>query len=276
MARWVAVLEAFLDREAWGVRELAAVTGMSSSATHRVLHEMARLGMLTGGADRGQFLVGPELNRMAVLLADRLDITRMGRPILAAASDEIGETVVLALYAPTRRKFWAVDAVESAHAIGYIWGSLRDWSDLHLGASGKGILAFLPEDEREAILAGLPDPIPGLRPISKAALRDQLARAHETGYVISRGERYAGAIGVSAPIRDAAGRVVGDVIAAWPDSRTDPEKERRVGAAIVAAADRLSGALGYRVVRRAPSPPGRRSLEVAAEAPPVPAARPSH
>ena len=248
MARWVAVLEAFLDRESWGVRELAASTGMSPSATHRLLHEMARHGLLAAGTKPGQFHVGPELNRIAVLLAERLDVTRIGRPVLAATAQDIGETVVLALYSPTRRKFWAVDAAESAHAVGYIWGSLRDWSDLHLGASGKGILAFLPEDEREAILSGLPDPIPGLRPISKAALRDELGDARERGFVVSRGERYAGAIGIAAPTRDATGRVIGDIIAAWPDNRTDPHKEQRVGVAIVAAADRLSEALGFRAV----------------------------
>ena len=246
MARWVTVLEAFLDRETWGVRELASFTGMSSSATHRVLHEMARLGLLVEGADRGQFGVGPELNRIAVLLADRLDVTRVGRPILTATAEDIGETVVLALYSPTRRKFWAVDAAESTHAIGYIWGALRDWSDLHLGASGKGILAFLSENEREAILSDLPDPVPGLRPISKVALRDELGRARHVGFVISRGERYAGAIGISAPIRNAAGRVIGDLVAAWPDNRTDPDKEQRVADAIVSAADRLSEALGLR------------------------------
>jgi IclR family acetate operon transcriptional repressor len=255
MARWVTVLEAFLDREAWGVRELASFTGMSPSATHRLLHEMARHGLLAAGSERGQFRAGPELNRIAVLLAERLDVTRIGRPVLAATAEDIGETVILALYSPTRRKFWAVDAAESTQAIGYIWGSLREWSDLHLGASGKGILAFLPEDEREAILSDLPDPVPGLHPISKAALRDELGGARRLGFVVSRGERHAGAIGISAPIRNAAGRVIGDIVAAWPDNRTDPDKEQRVGDAIVSAADRLSEALGFRALATAPDRP---------------------
>lgn len=246
MARWLAILEAFLDRDEWGVRELAASAGLSPSVTHRILHEMTRLGLLVDGPERGHFRVGPELNRIAVLLADRLDVKRVGGPILEATAEAIGETVVLALYSATRRKFWAVDAAESTHAISYIWESLREWSDVHLGSSGKGILAFLPEDEREAILTELPDPIPGLRPISKAAMRDELDLARQQGFVISRGERYAGAIGISAPIRNAAGRVIGDIVAAWPDNRTDREKEQRVAVAIVSAADHLSEALGFR------------------------------
>jgi IclR family acetate operon transcriptional repressor len=249
MARWVTVLNAFLERDEWGVRELASATDLPRSAVHRILHEMERLGLLAPGPERGQFRVGPELTRIAVILAGRLDVTTVGRSVLETARRETGETVILALYSPARQQLWAVDAAESDHPIRYIWGSLRTWSDLHVGASGKGILAFLPEVEREAILESLPDPIPGLRPVSKARLREELAQARERGYVISHGERFAGAVGVSAPIRDAAGHVVGDLIASWPDNRTSAEKEERVAATIVASALELSTRLGH---RRAP------------------------
>ena len=157
---------------------------------------------------------------------------------------ETGETTILALYAPSRRQFWAVDAAESGQTIRYIWESLREWGDLHAGSSGKGILAFLPEDEREAIIDSLPDPIPGLRPITKAKLRAELAEARRRGYVISHGERFAGAVGVSAPIRDAMGSVVGDVIISWPDNRTSPKKEADAARVVVAAAAELSSRLG--------------------------------
>jgi hypothetical protein len=40
--------------------------------------------------------------------------------------------------------------------------------------------------------------------------------------------------------------VIGDVIAAWPDSRTEPEKERQVAIAVVAGAERISTELGFR------------------------------
>ena len=99
-----------------------------------------------------------------MLLAERLDVRSVARPFMESAAAELDETLVLALYSPARRQFWAVDAVESTHPIRYIWGPLRQWSDLHLGSSGKGILAFLPESERETILATLPDPSRDLGP----------------------------------------------------------------------------------------------------------------
>ena len=244
MARWLKVLGAFVERDEWGVRELAGSIDLPRSAVHRILHDMARLGLLAPASQRGQFRPGHELARLAVLLADRVDVRRLGRPVLEATMGETGETAILALYAPARRQFWAVDAAESGQTIRYIWESLREWGDLHVGSSGKGILAFLPEAEREAILEALPDPIPGLKAIAKADLRAELSEARRRGYVISHGERFAGAVGVSAPIRDAMGSVVGDLIISWPDNRTSAKKETDAARVVVAAAQELSSRLG--------------------------------
>jgi IclR family acetate operon transcriptional repressor len=245
MARWVRVLEAFAEQGEWGVRDLARSSGIPRSATHRILHDMAGLGLLTGTDEPGRFRVGPDLARIGSGVAEHLEVQRIARSILEEAAASLGETIVLALYDPHRRKFSAVDAVETDHPIRYLWESLRDWSELHLGSSGKGILAFLPAAERDAIIDRLPDPIPGRRPMTKARLRRELDAARRRGYVVSHGERYDGAVGVSAPIRDARGRIVGDLIATWPDNRTSAKKEAGAGAIVRAAADSLSQRLGW-------------------------------
>ena len=245
MARWVRVLEAFADQGEWGVRDLSRSSGIPRSAAHRILHDMASLGLLSVTDEPGRFRVGPDLARIGSAVAEHLDIQQVARPFLERAARVLGETVVLAVYDPHRGKFSAVDAVETNHPVRYLWESLRDWSDLHLGASGKGILAFLPVAERDAIIDRLPDPIPGRMPTTQARLRHDLEAARDRGYVVSHGERYEGAIGVSAPVRDAHGRIAGDLIAAWPDNRTSPAKEAETGAVIRAAADDVSHRLGW-------------------------------
>ena len=156
---------------------------------------MAALGLLAPADEAGRFRVGADLARIGQLVAEHLDIRREGRPFLERASAAIGETVVIAVYDPVRRQFSAVDAVETSHPIRYLWESLRDWSDLHLGSSGKGILAFLPPDEQAAILDRLPDPVPGRTALTKARLREELEADRRRGYVVSHGERYEGAVG---------------------------------------------------------------------------------
>lgn len=245
MARWVRVLEAFAEQGEWGVRDLARSSGIPRSAAHRILHEMAGLGLLSKTDEPGRFRVGPDLARIGSGVAEHLEVQRVARSILEETAAAVGETVVLAVYDPQRRRFSAVDAVETNHPIRYIWESLRDWSELHLGSSGKGILAFLPQAEQNAIIDRLPDPIPGRQRLSKARLRRELEAARSRGFVVSHGERYEGAVGVSAPIRDARGRVVGDLIATWPDNRTSESKETAAGAVVRAAADEVSRRLGW-------------------------------
>ena len=171
MARWIRVLEAFAESGEWGIRDLARATDIPRSAAHRILHDMAALGLLAPADEPGRFRVGADLARIGLLVAEHLDIRREGRPFLERASAAIGETVVIAVYDPVRRQFSAVDAVETSHPIRYIWESLRDWSDLHLGSSGKGILAFLPADG-----AGR-DPRPAAGPGARPDRRDQGAAA---------------------------------------------------------------------------------------------------
>jgi DNA-binding IclR family transcriptional regulator len=246
MDRWLAILEAFENQDTWGVRELAAHAGLAPSVVHRVLHDMDALGLVSSGARKGQFRVGPELARLAVLVSDRLDVRRMARPALEEAARLIDETVILALYSPTRQQFWAVDAAEPEHPIRYIWESLRGWSDLHLGASGLGILAFLPEPDRERVIGTRPD-------VERHRLRERLAETRARGYAATHGDRFPGAVGVAAPVRDASGTIVGDIIAGWPDNRTSADKERLVAQAVIAAATTLSKDLGYRPPGRDPS-----------------------
>lgn len=246
MAKWLIIIEAFLEQEEWGVRDLSRRTELPRSAVHRMLHEMEQLGLLTTAGQAGRFRPGPALVRTATVLFHRFDLTRVARPILEETMHQCKETVILTMYDPARRQFFAVDAAESQQAVRYIWAALSDWSDLHLGSSGKGILAFLPEAEQEAILDELPNPVPGLRPTTKAELRQQLAEARCRGYVVSRSERYDGAMGVAAPIRDALGRVVGDAIITAPVQRMGLKPDEDWGALAVQAATRISAALGYR------------------------------
>lgn len=246
MDKWVTIIDAYLVSDEWGVRELARRIGLPRSAVHRLLHEMARLGILTVAQEPGRFQVGPVLMRIATVLYNRFDLARVARPIMEEMLNRCGETVVLTLYNPGRHQFCAIDAAEAKHAVRYMWEALREWHHLHLGSSGKGILAFLPLAEQQAILDQLPDPVLGATMLSKADLRHQLDQARSQGYILTRGERYAGAMGVAAPIYSALGKVIGDLIITAPETRAEVRPDAEWGALVKEAADRISDAIGYR------------------------------
>ena len=259
MSRWLTVMEAFAERDVWGVRELAAHTGLPRSAVHRMLHEMTRLGLLIEADAPGRFRVGPSLARLSVLLAERLDVRTVARPIMEGAAAELDETLVLTMYSPV-----------AAPVLGHRRGRIDPSHPLHLGSAAPVERAphrierqghpRLPaaggagcHPRRTARSAARIWAKAGRRPCAPSWMRRVLR-----GHVISHGERFPGAVGVSAPIRDAAGRVVGDLVFGWPDNRTSIEKEARAAALVMRAAAEVSGALGYRALTL-PSAVGIRS-----------------
>src|SRR3546814_14265980 len=77
---------------------------------------------------------------------------------------------------------------------------------LYWGASGKAILAFLPDDEIEQILRREgASPASGEKPPSLRARMAELREVRERGYAISEGQKLPGARGVAAPVFDAKG-----------------------------------------------------------------------
>jgi DNA-binding IclR family transcriptional regulator len=98
----------------------------------------------------------------------------------------------------------------------------------HAGASSKVLLAYLPDEEVNAIVAekGLPklctNTITDL-----PTLRKELERIRERGYADSLEETDPGAWGVATPIFDWRGRVVGAIGLAGPTQRYSQEKLER-------------------------------------------------
>jgi DNA-binding IclR family transcriptional regulator len=68
-----------------------------------------------------------------------------------------------------------------------------------------------PDAEREAIYARGLEPFTEQTLVTGEELEQEVARVRERGYAYSQGQRSKGAIGLGAPLFDAAGDVFGDV-----------------------------------------------------------------
>jgi DNA-binding IclR family transcriptional regulator len=90
---------------------------------------------------------------------------------------------------------------------------------LYCTAAGTALLAFADRALVEEILAG---PLPALTATtitSPDALRAELGKVRAQGYAIDQCERENGLFGVSAPVRDVAGRVVAVISFSGPAER---------------------------------------------------------
>jgi IclR family transcriptional regulator, acetate operon repressor len=156
-----------------------------------------------------------------------------------------GETVFLGTLASDGMSVVYVDRVESEQIIRYAAG-VGDRRPLHATSSGKAILAFLSEEQREPILAALPLARHTERTVtSVAALRAVLDEIRSTGVCVSIDEIVRGASGVAAPLFDRHGRVAGACAIGGPTDRVRPQL-RRLATEVTVTARAISTLLGHR------------------------------
>lgn len=237
------------------VREIAREMGTSPSTVHRLLQTFEDRSLVRRDGS-GAYVGGLELVRLG-RLASRFSVQAAVRPVLDRLAATVGETAMLALLDPGRGEVIFVDCVQTTHPLRYIV-ELNTWHPLHAGAAGLAVLAFFEPAERAKRLEhGDLRRITPHTLTTMADIEEFCARTRERGYALSHGHRTDGAVEMAAPIRDADGQVVGDVCLTIPDSRFRGVDERRLAAALIAAATETSGLLaaaGYRLTTAVPAP----------------------
>jgi IclR family acetate operon transcriptional repressor len=228
--------------EAWPLGEIAAGVGMHPATVHRVLGQLVEDG-LARQSDSGAYGLGLEFLRLAWLASGRESLRDVAEPELRALTADTGETSWLGLYEPSRRQMLFAASVESPQPIRQV-RPVNEWRPVHGGASGRALLAFLPESEREAVLAGPLEPVTENTVTDPDALRRQLDAVRKRGYSVTRGERVLGGVGIAAPILAGDGRLLGVIGVGLPEQRYRASDEPRLAKRVIAAADAVARAAG--------------------------------
>jgi DNA-binding IclR family transcriptional regulator len=231
VARRVAdVLDAFASSSGdLGVTEIARQLHCSKSIVHRILVSLVEAGYVAAEPATHRYRLGAKTLLLARAASAHDDLRLRALPHLQIIRERTGETATLSLLRGGVRVY--AERVESRQAVRQTVDVGAE-APLHLGASGKAILAFLPEGPRPAQ--------------GRAALDAELERVRRRGYAVSRAERIPGAASVAAPIFDHRGVVVGSVSAAGVLARSDTRTTARYGAVVAAEARALSRELGWR------------------------------
>lgn len=229
-----------------GVREAAKALDMQPSTVSRILAVMHEQRLVRRDPDSGGYAPGLELIRLGLLSSTKLDIRRSARPHLEAIVRACNESVFLALYDSARQEMLRVDTVTSSHPLRYVVEMDR-WTEIYRGASGLGIAAFLPPTEREEVLATAEAHAGPEEPwLRRDQLRPMLDQIRARGYACTHGRRIPGAVGMAAPIFDAGGRVVGDVILTVPEVRFGEHEESVLAEHVIKAASAITAEIGGR------------------------------
>ncbi len=227
-----------------GVSELARRLGLGKSAVHRLLTTLAQERFVERNPTTGRYRLGIRLYELGAIVSSHLDLHEAVSPHLDELRNATGETVHVAILDEDEVVY--VERRESPHTL-RLFSRVGHRNRAHCSSTGKVLLAYLPPDELDRVLA--------LRPLDRKTpftitnpglLRQELERVRRRGYARNVNESEMGVVSVAAPIRDATGRVVAAVSTAGPELRLARDDMRQVTAETLAAAEKISARLGYR------------------------------
>ena len=241
--RALTLLEA-LARSAGGVAltELSQRARLNISTCHHLLATLINWGYVAKTPGR-RYALGARVLHLGQAFLSQVDLPRRAQPFVERINETTGETVHVAVLQG--------DAVitllscEARHAVRVETGALGAADAAHATATGKAMLAWLPDHEIRRILAvkGMARFTPNTI-TEPDALIEELRLVRRNGHALDREEFQPGVICVGAAIRDHLGAVVGAISASTPTLRAAEPHLALMREGVMAAARALSAEFG--------------------------------
>lgn len=256
--RLVEVLDSFSpEHTAWSLAELSTHLGLPRSTLHRFLVSLESHGILHRDFDDRRWRLGYRLFIWGSIAVESTGLRHIARPIMRDLVAATGETALLTTY--HNQEIICIEKVETGHPVRMTL-DVGNRRSPHAGASCKVLMAYLPEEEIEAIIRDK-----GLPKLCTNTITDpqelitELARVQERGYAESHEETDLGAWGVATPIYGRTGEVVAAIGVAGPTSRFTDELRQRAVVLCRQASGRISTLLSTGVKSREKAQPAWQS-----------------
>ena len=224
-----------------GVVRIAQIVGREKSQVSRALRTLDQAGLVERDEATREYRLGWRLFALAVRGADQR-LLALAPPVLHDLVAALGETAHLSV-----RDGDAVVTLLTEPSPSVV--RAIEWTGravpAHCTSAGRALLLDHDERSLRALLGDGELPAPGPEaPRDIGELARRIATARALGYAAIDGEFEDGHTGVAAPVRDFRGGVVAALNVSGPQFRLGARLER-AGAAVAAAADGLSAALGF-------------------------------
>jgi DNA-binding IclR family transcriptional regulator len=243
------------------LRDLAAAAGMSAAKAHRYLVSFQRLELVTQDAGSTRYDLGPAALKLGLASLSRLDSVKLARQRLGTLSEQIGQTLALAVWGnqgPT-----IVHWEESPQAV-TVNLRLGDVMPLLSSATGLCFSAFMAQpgrkDKSQKGKATAHQRLPPLLKdelarLQKLARKDLPKTMAEVSAMLDEVRRRGiarvvdtllpGVAGFCAPVFDADGHLALGMVAMGSLATFDPAWDGSVARPLALAARQLSSDLGY-------------------------------
>ncbi len=244
LAKGMRLVEILADSgRAMGVSELARALGYDRSAVYRLLTNLKAGGYLEQDPESKKYMIGPRMIVMSSRVLGNNDVYRYARPVMKKLLRETRETVHLAMLMEDQVVYIAQEVSPEVISVNTEIGQREA---VHCTATGKALVAFLPDEECEAVIERL-----DFRRYTPATITDpDRFRAHcrqirAQGYAVDDEELYPGVRCVGAPVQGYDGTVLASLGISGPATRLTVEALPHLGEVVMRHAREISKRLGY-------------------------------
>ncbi|WP_069301353.1 HTH-type transcriptional regulator BhcR [Neptunicoccus sediminis] len=239
--RAMVVLGTVASNDGVSLSALSQRLGESPATLYRVLTTLAQHQIVetnestqTWHIGAGAFLIGSAFLR-------RTSLVETSRPILRELMETTGETANLGVEKDGHVLFLGQVETHAPIRAFFPPGTL---SPLHASGIGKVLLAYFDTARLNRFASAGLERFTDQTLGSKQALEADLEQVRSRGYSVDDQERNIGMRCIAAPIRNALGEVIAGISVSGPTSRIDQTQIPALAEAVIAAASRVSHAMG--------------------------------
>lgn len=225
-----------------GLTDISQATGIDKATVLRLLATLEVPQLIQRDPATRRYTVGAGMWQM--LTSWRSDLRSVSRPFLESLRRVIEETITLVC--PRGFERVVVESLAGPHQLCVV-PVVGTSQPIYSGASGKVLMAYMPEKERERIIE-----FTGLKPLMGGGLMDPVTFAgildevRDVGYAYALGTVTTGVAAIAAPIFDAGSYIIGAISVRGPESRMPVERIEAMAPLVMRAAQDISRQLGYR------------------------------
>jgi IclR family KDG regulon transcriptional repressor len=225
-----------------GVTSLASALGTTKSRIWRHLQTLMQHGYIVQSEDTERYRVGARLVTLGQAVGNSLDIVSAGYGTIRDLRDSVGHSAVISQVEADGVRIVSTVSGKSSIEIGVRPGSLLGF---HNSAQGKIALAFGSDSLRATVFNARLEKHTPSTIVSPGALRTELERVRQQGWAAAPNEAVIGLNALAAPVFDAAGILAGAVAIVDSVQFITQHPTALQIDKTVAAARRVSAALGY-------------------------------
>jgi DNA-binding IclR family transcriptional regulator len=248
LSRAIKIIELLSEHpEGLNATEITSKIKVPRNSVFRITQTLLEHGYLIRDEETKTFQLSQKLLTLGYAALSEQSLIEKSLAVMRKLRDQYKETVPLGILHGSEGL--VVEEVQGLHSFRFVLEPGRRFH-LHTAAPGKAMLAFLPDDEQDALIKKIRFKKYSTNTITEKDLfRKELRKIRRKGYAVDHAEEIQGMHCVGAPIFNRTGYPIAAIWITGPAQRILEKDFSQIGEAVKKGTMRISQSLGYRPVR---------------------------